>query len=176
LRLRYICLSYLDLSDNPYNLGKATHLPSLETLEINHCVNVSAFLQELSIAYATLDAPGLKSLSLLQSFDQADVVTSLDLFIGCFSGLEMLFVATRDPQRVNVEEICQHGQTLRLLHLDSLYLPRRVPLSEANDFYTAAELEILLAGCPRIEELGIHVSVIDINSIFPGAPFLTPQR
>jgi len=177
LRIRCLRLSYLNLFDGPYHLGKITHLQSLENLEITHCINVSSFLEHLSIEYSALDNYALKSLCLLQCFEEPDFTKYLNLVIGCFSGLEMIFVATRNPQHVNVEMICRHGQTLRHLHLDPLYRPRRLPLSEAESHcYTATELETLLVGCPRIEELGIHVAAIDIRSMTRGVPFLFPRN
>ncbi|KAI4679352.1 uncharacterized protein J4E84_008380 [Alternaria hordeiaustralica] len=177
LRLRHLRLSYINLFDGPYHLGKITDLQSLADLEISYCINVSSFLEHLSIEYSALDSFALKSLCLIQSFEEPDLVKFLNQFIGCFSGLERLFVATRNPQHVNVEKICRHGQTLRLLHLDPLYRPYRFPLSEArNHFYTATELETLLVGCLKIEELGIHVAAIDIRSMTRGVPFLFPRN
>jgi len=177
LRLRHLRLSYLNLFDGPYHLGKITDLQSLTDLEISYCINVSSFLEHLSIEYSALDSFALKSLCLTQSFEESDLFKFLNQFIGCFSGLERLFVATRNPQHVNVEKICRHGQTLRLLHLDPLYRPSRLPLSEArNHCYTATELETLLVGCPRIEELGIHVAAIDIRSMTRGVPNLFPRE
>ena len=177
LRLRHLRLSYLNLFDGPYHLGKITHLQSLEKLEITHCINVSSFLEHLTNEYLALDSSALKSLCLVQSFEEPDSIKSLDRFIGCFSSLEMLFIATRNSQRVNVEMICRHGQTLRHLHLDPLYRPHRLSLSKAGSrCYTATELETLLVGCPRIEELGIHVAAIDIRSMTRGVPFLFPRN
>ncbi|KAI4958862.1 hypothetical protein J4E86_004472 [Alternaria arbusti] len=177
LKLRHLRLSYVNLFDGPYHLGKITHLQSLADLEIRYCINVSSFLEHLSIEYSALDSFVLKSLCLIQSFQEPNLVKSLDQFIGCFSGLERLFVAIRNPQHVNVEKICQHGQTLRLLHLDPLYRPHSLPLSEAGGHcYTASELETLLVGCPRIEELGIHIAAIDIRSMTSGVPFLFPRN
>ncbi|KAI4645469.1 uncharacterized protein J4E78_009379 [Alternaria triticimaculans] len=177
LRLRHLRLSYINLFDGPYHLGKITDLQSLADLEIRYCINVSSFLEHLSIEYSALDSFALKSLCLIQSLEEPDLVKFLDQFIGCFSGLERLFVATRNPQHVNVENICRHGQTLQLLHLDPLYRPHRLPLSEArNHCYTATELETLLVGCPKIEELGIHVAAIDIRSMTRGVPFLFPRE
>ena len=177
LRLRHLCLSYLNLFDGPYHLGKITHLQSLKKLEITHCINVSSFLEHLTNEYLALDSSALKSLCLVQSFEEPDSIKSLDRFIGCFSSLEMLFIATRNSQRVNVGMICRHGQTLRHLHLDPLYRPHRLSLSKAGSrCYTATELETLQVGCPKIEELGIHVAAIDIRSMTRGVPFLFPRE
>ncbi|KAI4671075.1 uncharacterized protein J4E88_009473 [Alternaria novae-zelandiae] len=177
LRLRHLRLSYLNLFDGPYHLGKITDLQSLTDLEISYCINVSSFLEHLSIEYSALDSFALKSLCFTQSFEEPDLFKFLNQFIGCFSGLERLFVATRNPQHVNVEKMCRHGQTLRLLHLDPLYRPSRLPLSEArNHCYTATELETLLVGCPKIQELGVHVAAIDIRSMTCGVPYLFPQE
>ncbi|KAG9194987.1 hypothetical protein G6011_00107 [Alternaria panax] len=40
-----------------------------------------------------------------------------------------------------------------------------------NGSYTSTELEILAARCPHVEELGIHVAVINISSVDLGVPF-----
>jgi hypothetical protein len=173
LRLRRLTLISLNLSDNPDPIGKIIRLSSLETLEVRHCIGVSHFLQHLTTEFSVLDKQALKSLFVLQPFNEPDLIESLNPFIGCFSGLRALFVATSIPGRIDVDKICRHGKTLQFLHLDPLYRKERLALSDAGNNYTAAELATLVAGCPHIEELGIHAAAINLPAL--GAPFSVPK-
>ncbi|CAI9631155.1 unnamed protein product [Alternaria burnsii] len=172
LRLRRLSLFQMIL-DGFHRLGDILHLPSLRTLDIIHCDCVPVLLRYLTSKYTTSSESALKSFNLTDVDDDDELVESLDQFIGCFSGLETLFVATEEPRRLGVHEVCRHGQTLRFLHLDPLYRHMNHTLSNNRSYYTAGELEILATECPYIEELGIHAAVIDLPVIDLGLPFST---
>ncbi|CAN9382956.1 unnamed protein product [Alternaria alternata] len=166
LRLRRLSLFQLILLDGVNRLGDILHLPSLKTLDIIHCDRVPVLLRHLTSKYTISNESALKSFNLTQDpEDEEELVQSLNQFIGCFSGLETLFVATRDPQHVDVHKVCRHGQTLRFLHLDPLYRQMDLTLFNNRGYYSAGELETLAAGCPYIEELGIHAAAIDLSVV-----------
>ncbi|KAF7678901.1 hypothetical protein GT037_002649 [Alternaria burnsii] len=95
LRLRRLSLFQMIL-DGFHRLGDILHLPSLRTLDIIHCDCVPVLFRYLTSKYTTSSESALKSFNLTDVDDDDELVESLDQFIGCFSGLETLFVARGD--------------------------------------------------------------------------------
>ena len=108
----------------------------------------------------------------MQLFSEADFFEFSNLFIGCFSSLERLFVTTRESGRIAVDKICRQGQTLRFFHFDPLYHTESPALSETRNDYTATEPKARIAGCLRIKELGVHAATLNQPAF--GAPFSVP--
>jgi hypothetical protein len=126
----------------------------------------------LSTEFSASGEHALKSLFVMQLFSEADFFEFSNLFIGCFSSLERLFITTRESGRIAVDKICRQGQALRFFHFGPLYRTENPALSETRNDYTATELEAHVAGCPRIKEPGVHAATLSQSAF--GAPFSVP--
>ena len=171
-KLRNLHLDDMHLRSSSGRLEQWVNPACLEKLTIRGCKNLSVFLQDLTVAFATVEDLSLKELNITSVVDET-CVEAVDTLLRSISGIERINVSTTSAERVNVASLASHATSLRALLMDPLnhWNDERNYSEDPGHFYNVQELESLVTKCPNIEEFGVSLIYIYFGDWAHTRPF-----
>lgn len=139
-------------SQNVY--GRVVELSVLKCVHLDHCINVTVFMDELRVARDQLQS--LTALVVRHGEDRAQAIMfALEELLRAIEGLETLIIDfSRVSALPDVGCIGRHWKTLRNLAIHGYLLNRRPSCSQER-VYPEDDLRTLSDQCPDLERLSI---------------------
>ncbi|KAI4682862.1 hypothetical protein J4E81_009485 [Alternaria sp. BMP 2799] len=115
--------------------------------------------------------PSLRKLRLLEMNEDAsnDIRSQLELFLLSFHGLSQLHYQCGNCDKIDIDGIINHGETLT----DLLVVNGGVHRQDATECMSAEELGKVAIACPSLEQLCLNLYEIDPDT--PEGDFLGPK-
>ncbi|KAH4103590.1 hypothetical protein HBH98_011040 [Parastagonospora nodorum] len=178
LRLAYLWLGGIALPVQLDTMFRQINILTLSTLWLGATVGASRFLEAMAMEF-TKGQPNLQKLNVrMAAIQTPELATSLLLLLNSFYGLKMLTIHRTDCDKIDVDSLVHHGETLETLSIVNGGIHRR----DVNKCFDASDMQKIATGCPNIRQLCLNLYEIagdenedDILGPRQGVPY-TPNE
>lgn len=154
--LRCITLEDIHLTNVPRKILDHLHLPSLRTLVLKGCCNVTPFLLSLAQRYKEKNKSALERFALFADPLTADAQEASAELIRSSSGLKLVAIEVMTGAVIDLQCLRPHCTSLKTLRLPSS--------AEDTSCYSAEDLDQLRLICPSLQELAMNLG--DLSPMF----------
>jgi hypothetical protein len=153
LRLDSLSLGSITLPKQLDTMIQRIDVLTLRTLQLGATIGASRLLESIATEF-TKGQPNLQRLSVtLVAEHTPDLATSLLLLLNSFQGLRILKIHRSDCDKIDVDSLVHHGETLKILSIVNGGAHRQ----DANKCLNASDMQKIATGCTKISELCLNL-------------------
>lgn len=179
LRLEYLRIENVVLPQSLTTMLQRIDVLTLQELTLDAFAGASGLLESMALQF-TKGNPGLRTLCIshLPAQTSAAFTTSLFLLLSSFRGLRSLLIQCVDCDKLDMDGIIQHSDTLEIIYFINGGIHRQSP----GKSFDASDLQKLATGCLKVQQLCLNLYEIDddrnesdVLESQPGVPY-TPNE